>query len=59
MTDEVDINAAIAQVVEKYPHFAKVEESEEGNPKPNFTTGNHNTNNNQNDPFAAKLAKYN
>ena len=36
-------------------------ESEEGNePKPNFTTGQHQTNgNSSNDPFAAKLAKYN
>ena len=35
------------------------EEQQEETPKPSFTTGNHQTNGNDDDPFAAKLAKYN
>lgn len=56
VNDETTIDDAIKQVIEKYPQFAQDEEEQ----KPNFTTGQHQTNgNNTNDPFAAKLAKYN
>src|SRR5690554_5511003 len=56
VNDETTIDDAIKQVIEKYPQFAQSEEEQ----KPNFTTGQHQTNgNNTNDPFAAKLAKYN
>src|SRR5690625_796391 len=56
VNDETTIDDAIKQVIEKYPQFAQSEEEQ----KPNFTTGQHQTNgNNNNDPFAAKLAKYN
>lgn len=39
VTDEVTIDDAIKQVIEKYPHF--VEEKQEEEPKPSFTAGNH------------------
>lgn len=56
VNDETTIDDAIKQVIEKYPQFAQDEEEQ----KPNFTTGQHQTNgNSSNDPFAAKLAKYN
>src|SRR5690625_3026862 len=55
VSDDVDMDTAIKQVIEKYPHFAKAEQEE----KPNFTTGQHQSNGNKNnDPFMAKLAKY-
>lgn len=56
VNDETTIDDAIKQVIEKYPQFAQSEEEQ----KPNFTTGQHQTNgNSSNDPFVAKLAKYN
>lgn len=57
VSDDVDMDTAIKQVVEKYPHFAQSEQKEE--PKPSFTTGQHQSGNRNNDPFAAKIAKYN
>lgn len=57
VSDDVDMDTAIKQVIEKYPHFAKEEQEQEE--KPNFTTGQHQSNGNKNnDPFMAKLAKY-
>src|SRR5690625_4371760 len=57
VSDEIDMDTAIKQVIEKYPHFAKAEQEQEE--KPNFTTGQHQSNGNKNnDPFMAKLAKY-
>jgi len=57
VSDDVDMDTAIKQVIEKYPHFAKAEQEQEE--KPNFTTGQHQSNGNKNnDPFMAKLAKY-
>lgn len=56
VSDDVTIDDAIKQVVEKYPHFAEGTEQEEG--KPTFTTGQHHKSGDKNDPFAAKLAKY-
>lgn len=44
--DETDINAAIASVVAKYPHFAQVAEPEpdpNAPPKPQFSNGQHQT----------------
>lgn len=42
VNDDTDINAAIASVIEKYPHFAQATEQEpEGDPKPQFSSGQH------------------
>lgn len=57
INDDVTMDDAIKQVVEKYPHFAQKEQQEEPS-KPSFTTGQHATSGVNNDPFAAKLAKY-
>ena len=45
LSDEMDMDAAIAAVVAKYPHFAQVEEPVEPNapPKPLFSNGQHQT----------------
>ncbi|WP_438310814.1 hypothetical protein [Sporosarcina sp. FA9] len=46
VTDDVDMDAAIAAVVEKYPHFAQVAESAPDPnvpPKPQFSNGQHQT----------------
>ena len=46
VTDEVDMEAAIASVVEKYPHFAQTAEPEpdpNATPKPQFSNGQHQT----------------
>ena len=46
VTEEVDMDAAIASVVEKYPHFAQVAEPEPDPntpPKPQFSNGQHQT----------------
>ncbi|PWU66573.1 hypothetical protein [Gracilibacillus dipsosauri] len=57
VNDDVTMDDAIKQVVEKYPHFAGGVEEEE--PKPSFTLGQHKKiSNGKNDPFADKLAKY-
>lgn len=39
VSDDMDMDAAIAKVVEKYPHFAQAKEEE--NPKPSFSAGQH------------------
>lgn len=55
--EDTDVDTAIKKVIEKYPHFAEKEQEQEE--KPNFTTGQHQSNGNKNnDPFTAKLAKY-
>lgn len=44
VSDDTDMNAAIAKVVEKYPHFAQKEESQQQEqPKPKFSQGKHGT----------------
>lgn len=45
VTDELDMDAAIKAVVEKYPHFAQVVEPVDPNvpPKPQFSNGQHQT----------------
>lgn len=58
ISDDITLDEAIKQVVEKYPHFAGEPEQEEEK-KPSFTTGQHATSGTNNDPFAAKMAKYN
>lgn len=40
VNDEVDMDTAIGQVIEKYPHFAQKQVAEEQN-KPSFTQGEH------------------
>jgi hypothetical protein len=60
VSDDVTIDDAIKQVVEKYPQFSAEEPQQGEGSKPTFTTGQHQTSGNpNNDPFAAKLAKYN
>ncbi|MFE5392853.1 hypothetical protein, partial [Bacillus thuringiensis] len=39
VSDEVDMNAAMQMVVEKYPHFK--EQQQEETPQPKFTNGEH------------------
>ena len=41
VNDDVDMEAAIAKVVEKYPHFAGQQEDKQGDGKPSFSTGQH------------------
>ena len=42
VSDELDMDAAISKVVEKYPHFkAQQEEQKEEDKKPSFSTGQH------------------
>ncbi|EJQ90013.1 hypothetical protein [Bacillus cereus] len=41
VSDDVDITKAIEMVVEEFPHFKGVVEEPQGNPKPTFTTGQH------------------
>ncbi|MBO1628199.1 hypothetical protein [Bacillus arachidis] len=41
VSDDVDITKAIEIVVEEFPHFKGVVEEPQGNPKPTFTTGQH------------------
>ncbi|MEK5038775.1 hypothetical protein [Sporosarcina sp. FSL K6-3457] len=45
VTEEMDMDAAIAAVVEKYPHFAQVVEQVDPDapPKPQFSNGQHQT----------------
>ena len=44
VNDETDMNAAIAKVVEKYPHFAQQEVAQqEEEPKPKFSQGQYGT----------------
>lgn len=40
VNDDVDMDTAIKQIVEKYPHFAQGEQQQE-EPKPSFTLGQH------------------
>lgn len=56
VSDEVDMETAIEQVIEKYPHFA--EKQEEKN-KPHFTNGTHSTKGKtKSNPFQKVLEKY-
>jgi len=58
VSDDVSIDDAIKQVVEKYPHFSNAQE--ETQKKPTIVAGGNPTGSKtgDNDPFAAKLAKY-
>jgi hypothetical protein len=57
VSDDVTIDDAIKQVVEKYPHFAGTEEK--GDSPKIVTGGNPNGGSNANDnPFLAKISKY-
>lgn len=58
--DETSIDDAIKQVIEKYPHFAEQQQEERQQAPTIVAGGNPNGGNNSanNDPFAAKLAKY-
>ena len=58
VTDEVTIDEAIKQTLEKYPHFKAQQEQQQN--KPSFSGGQHvpPAGNGTDDPFAAKLAKY-
>lgn len=58
VTDEVTIDEAIKQTLEKYPHFKAQQEQQQN--KPSFSGGQHTppAGNGTDDPFAAKLAKY-
>ncbi|GAQ18028.1 phage protein [Oceanobacillus picturae] len=59
VNDDVTMDDAIKQVVEKYPHFAEAQEQEEEEEKPSFTSGIHTKESkSKGDPFAEKLAKY-
>lgn len=59
VSDDVDMDSAIKQVIEKYPHFAQKQEEQQDEPKPQFTTGQHQSDGNViTDPFKQKLAKY-
>jgi hypothetical protein len=40
VNDDLDMDAAIAKIVEKYPHFAQQQEKVD-DPKPSFSTGKH------------------
>ncbi|MBY0597692.1 D52 family tumor protein [Bacillus bingmayongensis] len=44
VSDDIDITKAIEMVVEEFPHFKDVVEEPHGNPKPTFTTGQHQKN---------------
>lgn len=58
VTDEKDIDTAVAEVLEKYPHFAQKQEVEEVI-KPRFTNGMHNKSTKvDDDPFEALKQKY-
>ncbi|WP_339148401.1 hypothetical protein [Sutcliffiella sp. BMC8] len=41
VNDDVDMDAAIAKVVEKYPHFSQKAEEQPEEKKPSFSTGQH------------------
>ncbi|WDF02949.1 hypothetical protein [Shouchella hunanensis] len=41
VNDDTDMDAAIKQVIERYPHFGADEQKEEGPPKPSFSNGQH------------------
>ena len=59
VSEEVDMDAAIKQIVEKYPHFKEVEKEEKEDKKPKFSSGEHKSGENQeDDPFAKIIAKY-
>jgi hypothetical protein len=58
VSDEVDFDTAVQKVLEKYPHFKGQQEEPQEPSKPTFLTGQHQTQGHNNDPFAAKLAKY-
>ncbi|MBJ8031414.1 hypothetical protein [Bacillus cereus group sp. N21] len=43
VSEDVDITKAIEMVVEEFPHFKSVAEEPQGNPKPTFSNGQHQT----------------
>jgi len=55
LSDDVDMNAAIGKVLEKYPHFAAAQPEEK---KPKFTVGDHKKPDGL-DPFVAALLNKN
>lgn len=55
VNEETDINAAINQVIEDYPHFKSESQQEQTNVK--FTTGTHTKQQVKNDAFVASLFK--
>lgn len=59
VSEDVSMDDAIKQVIEKYPHFAAAEESKEDEEgKPSFSTGKHvSKSTNEDDPFAAHIAR--
>lgn len=58
--EDTNIDEAIKQVLDKYPHFAGELEEDEEDIKPRFTRKPSNVKDDSNkDPFLAKIAKYN
>lgn len=57
VNEEVTIEQAIKEVLEKYPHFAQVEKEQEKKAPPTFTTGKNNINNVEETDVWAKLAE--
>lgn len=58
VSDDVTLDEAIKEIIEKYPQFAAREEEEEESYKPNFTTGQHQKDTSKDDAFERKLEKY-
>lgn len=60
VTDDVTINDAIAEVLEKYPQFGNVPEETKEEPKPSFSIGGTPTVKEEDkvDPFEAIIASY-
>lgn len=60
VSEEKDMENAIQEVIEKYPHFADVQEEEGKDDKPFFSSGEHSTGKGKklSDPFQAKIDKY-
>src|SRR5690606_25720975 len=57
LSDDVDLNAAIGKVLEKYPHFAAAQQ-QQPEKKPKFTVGDHKKPDGL-DPFVAALLNKN
>ena len=58
VTEEVTIDEAIKQVVEKYPHFTQVEEKDPDSPKFVIPGNPKGGENGKDDPFAAAVKKF-
>ena len=58
LSDDVDLNAAIGKVLEKYPHFAAAQQQQPEEKKPKFTVGDHKKPDGL-DPFVAALLNKN